>query len=403
MYLKSKIKLNKMNLQDINFTKYNSEKINKEIGNQLLIVLDEILKYKNELKIVSIILIGGFGRSEGSVIVEDDKIKPLNDYDLFIVIKKLTNPIHYFRICALLSKHSKIIQAKIDIHTDLMPLFYEDIKTLPPLIINYEMKYGSKVLWGENIIEQIPDYSPNDILLRDGVTLLFNRMLSLIYGYPKEKNKKFVILQSLKGLYACCESLLLLSGNYHYSYEERNKRFKIIFPKKFTELYQKFPELITYVDKATNFKLRPDYNIFGDPEQLWKKTVEMYLDVFKHYLITYYNAPSDSSISDIINIFLSNEKKISIENFICQVEYIYNMKIRGKKPKLNLSLYHKPKHFVYASEPFVLIGLYEKKENSEYLESATKYLNKIISIENKNISELREKCIIAWGNGEYEP
>ncbi len=395
--------MNQINLQHINYTKYNNKEINREIGNQLSLIVDEILKYKDELKLVSIVLFGGFGRGEGSVIIKNGEIKPLNDYDLFLVIKKPMNPIRYFSLASLISKLSKTIQQKIGLHTDLMLLFYENIKTLSPLIINYEMKYGSKVLWGENIIDQIPNYSPSDILLDDGIVLLFNRMLSLIYGYPKEKDRKFVIIQSTKALHACCESLLILSNNYHFSYEERNKRFKEVFPMKFPELYQKIPELIEYVDKSINFKLYPYYDMFEDPEELWKKTVEMYFEVFKYYLITYYNAPSNSSLEDLINIFLANEKKTSIKNLIYWCGHIYNMKIRRKEAKLGLSLYYKPKHFAYASEPFVLKSLYEEKENNEYLKMATKYLNKIIIVKDKNISKLREKCIIAWGSGEYEP
>ncbi len=390
-----------MNLQNINFTKYNDKRINNEIANQLSVIINEILNYDGKLKLVSIVLFGGFGRGEGSIIVKNDVIKPLNDYDLFIVIKKPINPIQYFRIYSLLSKLSKTIQQKISIHADLIPLFYEDIKTLSPLIINYEMKYGSKILWGEDIIKQIPNYSPNDILLYDGIVLLFNRMLCLIYGYPKEKDKKFVIIQSVKALHACCESLLLLSGNYHFSYEERNVRFKIIFPEKFPEIYRKFPELIDYVDKSINFKLHPDDNLFKYPEQLWEKTVKMYFEVFKYYLITYYNAPPNSSMENLINIFLVNEKKASIKNFIYWVGYIYNMKIRGKKSRLNISVNYQPRHFAYASEPFVLRALYE--ENDKDVKLAKQYLDKIIIIKKENISELRKKCIIAWGQGEYKP
>jgi len=390
-----------MNLQNINYTKYNDERINKEIGNQLSIIVNEILKYKEEIKLVSIILFGGFGRGEGSIIVKDGKVKPLNDYDIFLVIKKPINPIRYFNITSMAAKLSKTITQKIGIHADLGYLFYEEIKTLPPLIINYEMKYGSKILWGENIIEKIPNYLPNDILLYDGTVLLFNRMLCLIYGYPKEKEKEFVIIQSVKALHACCESLLLLSNNYHFSYEERNRRFKKIFPAKFPGLYQKIPELINYVDKAISFKLQPNYDLFDDPAQLWKNTARMYFEVFKHYLTIYYNIPYDSDIEKIISTFLLAERRTSIRNFIYWISYIYNMKIRMKKPKLNLSLYYKPRHFAYASEPFVLKALYEG--NSADVKLAKQYLNKIIIINNENISELRKKCIIAWGQGEYEP
>lgn len=77
------------------------------------------------------------------------------------------------------------------------------------------------------------------------------------------------------------------------------------------------------------------------------------------------------------------------------------MKIRGKKSRLNISVNYQPRHFAYASEPFVLRALYE--ENDKDVKLAKQYLDKIIIIKKENISELRKKCIIAWGQGEYKP
>ena len=46
------------------------------------IIVDIVLKYTDP---VSIILLGSFGRGEGSVIIENNLVIPLKDYDLMLV------------------------------------------------------------------------------------------------------------------------------------------------------------------------------------------------------------------------------------------------------------------------------------------------------------------------------
>ena len=71
----------------------------------------------------SIILCGGFGRGEGTVLIQDDKIHIVNDYDITIVLKE-HNPIkyawlykrYYDQLQALTSQLAKELQMKqIDI------------------------------------------------------------------------------------------------------------------------------------------------------------------------------------------------------------------------------------------------------------------------------------------------
>ncbi len=395
-----------MNLQNINFTKYNNEKINKEISNQLLIVIDEILKHKDEVGIISIILTGGFGREEGSVIIKDEKIMPLNDYDIIIVSEKYPHLLNKTKILSLSTHISKHITNKIGITVDISPIFYKELKKLPNSIFNYETKYGSKILWGENVIEEMPNYDAKNIPLFEGIILLFTRIYALLYGHPKYKPKELVIIQSAKALHACCEALLLLSKNYHYSYFERNKIFKNIFSAEFPEIYDKFPRMEEMVDKAIKFKLHPDYALFPDSEKLWKETCKIFIFIFKYYFKRYYQVNSDN-LEDIIAKFLKEEKRFSLKNPLLWVEYYRSMKLRNKNPKFHFSLFYNPWHFASAPLPLVLEMMVN--DNIHHEKITNFYLEKLIdtksnSIDKSNyIHELRKKCVIVARNGKFEP
>lgn len=399
--------MNKINLQNINFTRYNDKRINDEIGNQLSIIVNEILKYRDKLGIVSIVLLGGFGRGEGSVIFRNGAVRPLNDYDVNIVIKK-----HFLFFDDLPSLNvSKIIKIicdnikdKIEVsHVDIGVIPYSKLSTLPNTIANYETKYGGKILWGEDVLKKMPHYNPKEIILSCGITLLFNRFNCLINGFPPANSNRneHSIIQSVKSLHACCESLLLLSGDYHYSYEERNKRFKTIFPQKFSELYKKIPQLSEYVDKATKFKLYPDYVMFPDYEKLWETTVDMYFEVFKYYMNSYYKI-NTSNLDIIIKNFLIENKGNIKENILFWGEYILNSWYNGYKI-FRFNPNYKPNIYLYASEPYLLYMMRYGK-NEKYMEMTKYYLGKVININHKeNLFSLRSKSIIILGRGAREP
>ncbi len=396
-----------MNPCSINYTKYADKRINKEIGDQLSIVVDEILKYKDKFGVVSIILTGGFGREEGSVIIKDEKAIPLNDYDIIVVSKKRSHLLNKAKI-SLLSMHiSKVITNKIGITTDISPIFYDELKKLPNSIFNYETKYGSKILWGKNVMQEMPNYKAENISLFEGVLLLFTRIFGLLYGYPKYKSKELVTIQSTKALHACCEALLLLSKNYHYSYYERNKIFKNIFSTEFSEIYNKFPQMEEMVDKAIKFKLSPDYSLFPDNEKLWEETCKIFIFIFKYYFKKYYHVNSDD-LEDIIAKFLKEEKRFSLKNLLSWVEYYHSMKLRNKKPKFHISLFYGPWHFASAPLPMVLEMMIDK--NVDHKKIVNFYLKKLIigtksnCIDKSNcINELRKKCVIVARNGKFEP
>ena len=70
------------------YTTYNEPWVDEEIERHIKIAADKIKAHLPQ--VLSIFLVGGFGRGEGSVRLEKEqkKIIPINDYDLYLIAEK---------------------------------------------------------------------------------------------------------------------------------------------------------------------------------------------------------------------------------------------------------------------------------------------------------------------------
>jgi hypothetical protein len=128
----------------------------------------------------------------------------------------------------------------------------------------------------------MPGIDAGSIPLDDGILTLFNRLMSLLEAYAVE-DRKLIIYQSNKAILTCLEMLLLLAEKYHWSYKERLSIFKAVFEKSFPGLAGECPELLELAERATRFKLCPDYSLYPE-EDLWDKVAALYLRILDFYL-----------------------------------------------------------------------------------------------------------------------
>lgn len=226
----------------------------------------------------SIILGGGFGRGEGSVLVNDAGIKPVNDYDVFIIVSDEDKT--DFR------QMSKELAKEISIRLlDLIPLKHSDLPTLPATQFNYDLRYGGRHLWGEKALDLIPCYKEGHVVIEAGRTLLLNRLICAIEAYSERFDKNgmlpeeefFLVNQTGKVVSACVEALLIKKQMYHHSYRRRMEIFEAEFPEKNV--------LKQLNKKATEFKLRPSLNHDFDAVVYWKEAVHEYITVFSEYFV----------------------------------------------------------------------------------------------------------------------
>ena len=224
----------------------------------------------------AIVLGGGFGRGEGGVLTAAARIRPVNDYDIFVVVPD-SNNVDFKRIGREIAKQVKIRAI------DLMPIKYSDLPQLAATQINYDLKYGSTFLWGEDILSKIPRYKNSDVDERSGQTLLLNRMVCALEAFSENfvrremngEERFFLVNQTGKVVSACIEALLMSKGKYHHSYMERRNIFDAEFPE--------WEELRRLNSQATEFKLRPSESPAVDAIAYWDEAITQYLNVLAIY------------------------------------------------------------------------------------------------------------------------
>lgn len=179
------------------------------------------------------VLIGGYGRGEGTPFIHPDGSQaPFNDYDLVVVVDALnTNVRQTFRTL------EKQLTDELGLPVDLCPYRLSHLRKCEFSLLNYEMKNGHTVIWGnENILAALPDYPSNAIPLSEGTRLLLNRGKLLLdiqqrLAHPEplgtEERIRFIKF-SHKVLLAFGDCALLLAGQYDVSYAVKKVRYPAI-------------------------------------------------------------------------------------------------------------------------------------------------------------------------------
>ena len=274
--------------EDFTFTIYGNPEIDRVIGDQVNEVTRRILRERKD--VTSIFLLGGYARGEGSVLFNHGTVTPLGDYDFLVLTKFPHFSARHLWTEALERKFR--IQYPIDIGL----LWKALLPYLGNRIYWYEAKFGSRLLYGEkNALDALPFTDANDVDISEGISLMFNRLAGslrvfdpqFLFEKPSEENNGHLIFQSVKLILACAESLLLLSGRYHYSYQERCTRFLEWSETDFPELFSIDPTLKDDFARATDFKLRPRYSTYNDPVGFWFEANE---HAFKTMTFFYHEA-----------------------------------------------------------------------------------------------------------------
>ncbi|OGL44005.1 MAG: hypothetical protein A2149_02990 [Candidatus Schekmanbacteria bacterium RBG_16_38_11] len=256
------------------YTVLDDKRVDDTIARDLNHIVERVTK---ALPASEVILGGGFGRGEGSVLVKEDVIRPVNDYDIFIVVPD--------DCTADFRAFGKELAGEIQIRLlDLIPIKHSSLSSLPATQFNYDLRYGSRHLWGDNLLETIPRYKEGFVDHESGRTLLLNRLICAIEAFSEDfefrnmttEERFFLVNQTGKIVSSCIESLLIRRNRYHHSYRKRQETFEALFPKK---------ESLKQLNKrATEFKLRPSMSPDFDAVAYWKEAVYEYVNVISDYL-----------------------------------------------------------------------------------------------------------------------
>jgi len=339
-------------------------RINDYIDGDLEIIKNEILKKIDGIE--CIILGGGFGRGEGSVIVNKSKIQPINDYDIYVVTKYKVDAVKIKLIRLKLISLIKIRQIDIEFKTK------NDLRFSKKTVANYDLKFASKLIYGNpDILNIIPDFKSNKILLSECLLPLNLYIISIIQSYPSEytaENDFWGKQQISKSILGWSMAILISEGKYHPSYITRQKLFKDLTNNK---------EMVDLVDFATDFKIKPVLNSKIDWNELWFKNLNIHLSTLEKIYSKYYNKKINN-IFDIIDCIKNNHRNI--------LKKIYGFITKNKvyKNRENLTII----------ELLILSYINElNKGFSSCLIEIENELKKRLSINEINIKKVLDYCI----------
>jgi hypothetical protein len=321
----------------------------------------------------SIIITGSFGRGEAKVVEEGGKLKFLSDCEIILI------PYKWIFSRRKLDEFERRFYERTGLKVEIWgfaPTIYLCIpflsKGMKPLIANYDLKYGSKVVYGKNYLEKIPGFKPEDIPIWEGIRLLLNRMAEALEHFSMDGSDKMVFWCD-KIILACQDALLLTIGKYTSSYRERNKIFVESIKHFSLSCIQTLAKLAI---EATNRRLNQSTETSIESTKYWFQTSKICDEILRYVLKEGYDVEFDDYIEFQEKYMKSNLKDyttLPFNNAIIQNLFRSLKKkiAKYKFPTLKMLLraYVKWDHMLYSYIPLVYFAVQESCEvNIKYLE-----------------------------------
>ena len=208
----------------------------------------------------ALVLLGGYGRGEGSPMIGPaGEELPFNDYDL-VVVTNVINPL----LKRELKKLEKELSEELGLPVDLYPYLNSALPKCEFSLLNYEMKYGHRVIRGDKkVLDAMPAYPHDAIPLSEGTRLLINRgkllldikrRLALPETLTREERQRFLKFM-FKADLAFGDCALLLRGGYDLSYVVKKHRL----PETDLSGLEDSRAFVSAYSHAIDFKERVDF------------------------------------------------------------------------------------------------------------------------------------------------
>jgi hypothetical protein len=382
---------------------------NEEADSRIGQILDHIVREICEaVNPISVILAGSFGRGEGTVTFENGKVDILSDFEICVVSPDV-------RCRAKCEKLSKKLSQDLCAEITVAWMSPERVSCNKnsnatfgrnyPSIFMYELKAGSKVLYGRDVLTyNVID--PKKLPLWEGIKLLFNRMAESLSDIFAAEARLYREKWMNKTLLACGDILLLDNKLYHHSYNERKQRLadSVDFANyPFLDMRQR-----EHLINAYENKLCGEYDVYRSASFAeFNKTVDSTLRLFlkKEMNVSFalYDECSDAYLSITRNFYKCYTYKLRwlvhplYENMI----YLFRLIQRGRIPNIRvLSKINIPWHHLIYSivPPLYFFELLSERER----ENISNYTNKIIVMFNErpstDIEVMKRTVLRLWFN-----
>lgn len=260
------------------YTVYGSALIDRKIESDMELIKKRLLERLTPGRVEALVLGGGYGRGEGGAVLKGESESLFNDYDLFVITPDL--PRRLLRgINRELSRLSEELSRELSFEVDLSRAIPRSrLRRLPFNLMNYELKAGHRVIYGDgHILESIPPFKGSELALVEALKLLLNRGVGLVLSLMRlerekfgENDSEFVRRNLEKAVMAAGDALLIERGLFSASYRQRLATFESAGVDE--ELSGGYREAILY-------KLRPQMER-GEREEL-RSRIDRFLPRYK--------------------------------------------------------------------------------------------------------------------------
>ncbi|HSB70228.1 MAG TPA: nucleotidyltransferase domain-containing protein [Candidatus Methylomirabilis sp.] len=290
----------------------------------------------------AVLLVGGFGRGEGSAVLQDGAVRALNDYDILVISPEGAGRESLQKLSPRLAESLGMDFVDIGLWSP------ESLEHLPPTIFNYDLKHGARVLFGDPCcLDRIPPFDSTQIPPWEGVQLLLNRMAGLLGGFRlresppgvEPREPQYFRNQVVKALLACSDALIAQAGEYRHRYVDRREIFRR-WARGGKAVWLE-PEVATRIDEAYGEKLEPGSAPWANDVALMVGSLPALEQVFLRCLSRYLNR-GVSRVEEVAECYLRHHRVGRLASLLSRV-----------KPCAGVV----PRHVVYACLPLVLFSL----------------------------------------------
>ncbi len=205
----------------------------------------------------AMVLLGGYGRGEGGVMVTDNEEHPHNNLDFLVITRSLSRKQQQ----ALKTRLKNVLfplTREQHIEFDFSLVDETRLRRSPSLVMWYDMRFGHKTIWGDAdlvpslkqfAVARIPAWDVLNLLVNRGTLLLINEQLMASRPMSPE-DREMIVKHAMKAIIGYGDAHLFFEGKYHWSYVEKQKRMRAsaAAPEAMRHLY----------DMAIEFRFQPD-------------------------------------------------------------------------------------------------------------------------------------------------
>jgi len=269
------------NLAKVKFLAEANSELQRTIRVRIEHVISEVLAHFGG--VVSIVLIGSLGRGEGIWKLDDGSAKLTSDLDLLIVTsnsQSLPEPLRH-----LSYERGAQIPVNISLAT------HRNLNRRRKGTYAMDIKEGSLVIWGDDVIEHLPEVRPEDIGFEDIVALFFNRgLFSIVDFSPGDlvSTDKTVLIrlshEASKMVSTCADMISITANTYTPSTLTRLKITKEMVEKGTIAIDIDQQGFLALLDLTIEFNIDKKRPYIENIQHYWLSARLYLMDIFSMLL-----------------------------------------------------------------------------------------------------------------------